>query len=80
MSKKLSLKVSLQLKYASEPALEDVDLIIRAQLVDPDGVPGSGDEFFETVSSGGFEITFGEDSLRKERLDFIFRTSLLITW
>ena len=80
MSKILSLKVSLQLNYASEPALEDVDLIIRAQLVDPDGVPGSGDEFFETVSSGGFEIKVGEDNLRKERLDFTFRTSLLITW
>jgi putative salt-induced outer membrane protein YdiY len=78
MNKWLSLKVSLQLTYASEPALEDVDLIVRAILVDPDGIPGTGDEFYQTVDSGGIEIKVGEDVLRKLNLDTTFRTSLLI--
>jgi putative salt-induced outer membrane protein YdiY len=80
MSKSLSLKISLQLTYAGEPALENVDVIVRAVVVDPDGIPGNGDEFFETVSSGGSEITLGEDTLRKRNLDTIFRTSLQITF
>lgn len=78
MSTHLKLKVSLQLTYASEPALEDVDIIIRAQLIDPDGIPGNGDEFFQTVESGGSEVTVGEGVLRKEHLDSTFRTSLQI--
>ena len=80
MNRYLSLKVSLQFLYASEPALEDVDVIARVNLVDPDGIPGTGDEFFETVESGGTEITLREDSLRKKELDTTFRTSLLITF
>jgi hypothetical protein len=78
MSTHLKLKVSLQLTWSSEPALEDVDIIVQARLVDPDGIPGSGDEFFETVESGGTEITIGEGVLRKEQLDTTFRTSLQI--
>jgi putative salt-induced outer membrane protein YdiY len=80
MSKHLALKISLQLTYANEPALEDVDIIVRGQLVDPDGIPGSGDEFFETLDSGGTEITIGEGTLRREKLDSTFRTSLAITF
>jgi hypothetical protein len=80
MGKRLSLKISLQFLYAGEPALEDVDVIARFMVVDPDGIPGNGDEFFETVSSGGSELTIGEDSLRKMNLDSTFRTSLLITF
>ena len=80
MSKHLSLKVSLQFLYASEPALEEVDVIARVNLVDPDGIPGNGDEFFETLESGGTEITIGEDSLRKRELDSTFRVSLLISF
>jgi len=80
MGKRLSLKVSLQWLYASEPALEEVDVIARVQLFDPDGIPGNGDEFFETLESGGSELTVGEDSLRKKELDTTFRTSLLITF
>jgi putative salt-induced outer membrane protein YdiY len=80
MNKWLSLKVGLQFLYASEPALEDVDVIARVRVVDPDGTPGTGDEFFETVDSGGSEITIGEDRLRKEQLDTVFRTSLLISF
>jgi len=80
MSKHLGLKVSLQLTYANEPALEEVDVIARVILVDPDGIPGNGDEFFQTVESSGSEITVGEDTLRKEQLDTTFRTSLQITF
>jgi hypothetical protein len=46
MSNHLALKESLQLTYAAEPALEEVDGIAHVLLVDPDGIPGSGDEFF----------------------------------
>lgn len=80
MSKHLALKVSLQLIYANEPALEEVDILVRGQLIDPDGIPGSGDEFFETLSSGGSEITIGEGVLRREKLDSTFRASLAITF
>jgi len=80
INKWLSLKVSLQWLYNCEPALEDVDVVIRAIVVDPDGIPGSGDEFFESVSSGGEEITLGEDRIRKRELDTVFRTSLVVTF
>ena len=74
----LALKVSLQLTYAHEPALEEVDILLRALLIDPNGIPGDGDEFFQTVETGGIEIEVGEDVLRKEPLDTTFRTSLQI--
>ena len=74
MSRRLALKVSLQLTDASEPALEEVDVIVRALLIDPDGVPGTGDEFYETVDSGGTEITIGEN------LDATFRTALQVNF
>src|SRR5262245_17004952 len=80
MTSHLALKVSLQLTYSSEPALEEVDVIARFLLIDPDGIPGNGDEFFQTVESGGGEITIGEDNIRKESLDTTFRTSLQITY
>jgi hypothetical protein len=80
MSKRLALKVSLQLTYSSEPALEEIDVVARAILIDPDGIPGNGDEFFQTVETGGFELTVGEDVLRKRELDTTFRTSLQINF
>jgi putative salt-induced outer membrane protein YdiY len=80
VSKHLALKVSLQLTYAGEPALEEVDVIARAILIDPDGIPGTGDEYFETVETGGVEIVIGEDTLRREALDTTFRTSLQISY
>jgi putative salt-induced outer membrane protein YdiY len=80
MGKHLSLKVSLQFLYSGEPALEEVDVIARVELIDPDGIPGNGDEYFITVDTGGIEITTGEDTLRKEPLDTTFRTSLQITF
>jgi hypothetical protein len=78
MSKYFSLKVSLQWQFNHEPALQDADVIARVVLEDPDGVPGSGDEYFRTVSSGGMELTIGEDRVRKEQLDTIFRTTLVV--
>jgi putative salt-induced outer membrane protein YdiY len=80
LSKRLAMKVGLQWLYEAEPALEDVDLIAPVNLIDPDGTPGSGDEFFETVSSGGTEIVIGEESIEKDELDTIFRASLVITF
>jgi hypothetical protein len=80
VSDHLALKLSLQHLFNSEPALEDVDLVARVIIVDPDGVPGSGDEFFETVAQGGAEITVGETAIRKEELDTTFRTSLVINF
>jgi putative salt-induced outer membrane protein YdiY len=80
MSKRLSLRVGLRFLYNSEPALEDVDLVARVELIDPDGVPGSGDEYFQTVSEGGHEIVFGETRVRKETLDAIFTTGLVVSF
>ena len=78
MTHRLSLKVGLQALYSNEPALEDVDVVIRANLIDPDGIPGTGDEFFESVAEGGNETELGEDKIRKDDLDLVFRTSLVI--
>ena len=39
-----------------------------------------GEEFFQTVESGGAEIVIGEESIRKDELDTIFRTSLVIAF
>jgi hypothetical protein len=80
MNERLSLKTSLQFLFNSEPALEDVDVFARLLTVDPDGVPGTGDEYLETVTEGGAEILIGEDRTRKDHLDTVFRTSLVITF
>jgi hypothetical protein len=81
MSKRVALKVSLQWLYSHEPALEDVDVVARIEIVDPDGIPGNGDEFFRTVTEGGAEIEFDDEAqIRKEELDQVFRTSLVITF
>lgn len=80
LSTRVGLRVSAQLLYNSEPALADGDIIARVVLNDPDGVPGSGDEFFETVESGGTELELGEDQFRKRELDTIFRTSLTLNF
>ena len=80
MSTHLSLKVSLQWLYNSEPALEDIDLVARVILIDPDGIPGNGDEFFETVSDGGASVDLGSVQERKKELDTVVRTSLAISF
>jgi hypothetical protein len=81
MAKHLSLKVSLQWLFNSEPALEDIDRVVFVQLHDPDGTPGSGDEFFESVPPGtpnSAKIEIDEVSERKKQLDTSFRTALVL--
>jgi hypothetical protein len=80
MTSHLALKVSLQWIYSNEPALEEVDVVAFVVLVDPDGTPGNGDEFFQTVGSGGGEIEVGDADIRKDEIDTIFRTSLVINF
>ena len=80
MSEHLSLRVSVQWLYENEPALEDLDVVAQVALLDPDGVPGSGDELFETVAGGGVEIDLGTGQIRKDRLDTILRTALVISF
>jgi hypothetical protein len=75
----VSLKVSLQWLYENEPALEsDLDVIAFVEVINPDAIPGSGDESFRTVSSGGAKLVLGTADARKERLDTVFRTALVI--
>ena len=75
----VSLKVSLQWLYENEPALEsDLDVIAFVELINPDGIPGTGDEIFRTLSSGGSKLVLGSADARKDKLDTIFRTALVI--
>ena len=75
----VSLKVSLQWLYENEPALEsDLDVIAFVEVIDPDGIPGSGDEFFRTLSSGGSKLVLGSADARKDKLDTVVRTALVI--
>jgi putative salt-induced outer membrane protein YdiY len=75
----VSLKVSLQWLFENEPALEtDLDVIAYVEVLNPDGIPGSGDERFRTLSSGGTRLTLGSSSARKDKLDTVVRTSLVI--
>jgi hypothetical protein len=80
MSKRLSLVVTLQWLFNNFPALEDIDIVAEFVVRDPDGVPGSGDEFFETVRSGGSQVPIGSTRERKKSLDTAFSTSLRITF
>ena len=80
MNDHLSLRVSLQHLYEHLPALEYAGIVAHVALIDPDGVPGSGDELFETVAAGGAEIDFGTGRIRKAGLDAVFRTALVITF
>lgn len=80
LSSHLALKVSLQGLFENEPALEEVDVLARVQLVDPDDVPASGDEYFETVGSGGSELFVRSEDIRKDELDMIFKTSLVVNF
>ena len=77
----VSLKVSLQWLYEHEPALEsDLDVVAFVEVVNPDGIPGSGDERFRTLSSGGAKLIVGSANARKDKLDTIFRTALVIAF
>ena len=81
MNNHLSLKASVQWLFESEPALDTgLDVIAFVEVVNPDGVPGSGDEFFRTQSSGGVKLVVGTANARKDKLDTVFRTSLVISF
>jgi len=75
----ISLKVSLQWLYEHEPAFEtDLDVVAFVELINPDGIPGSGDERLRTVSSGASKLVLGTMDARKDKLDTVFRTALVI--
>jgi hypothetical protein len=75
----VSLKVSLQWLYEHEPALEsDLDVIAFVEVINPDGIPSSGDERLRTLSAGGSKLVIGSADARKEKLDTVFRTALVI--
>ena len=79
MVRHVSLKVSLQWLYENEPALEsDLDVVAFVEVINPDGIPGSGDERFRTLSSGGSKLVVGSADARKDRLDTIFKTALVL--
>ena len=79
ISNHLALKVSLQGLFESQPALEDVDIVAQVELVDPTPLdPGNGDEFFRTLESGGSRLLIGTGETRKEQIDSIFKTSLVV--
>ena len=79
MNNHLSLRLSLQWLYENQPALEtDLDVIAFVELLNPDNVASSGDESFRTVESGGAKIIVGTADARKDKLDTIFRTALVI--
>lgn len=81
MNNHLSLKASVQWLFENEPALDSgLDVIAFVEVVDPDGVPGSGDEFFRTQSSGGTKVVLGTADARKDKLDTVFRTALVISF
>ena len=75
----VSIKVSLQWLFENEPALEsDLDVIAYVEVLNPDGLPGTGDERFRTLTSGGTKLVLGSADARKEKLDTIIRTALVI--
>jgi len=55
-----------------------LDVIAFVQLINPDGIPGTGDERFRTLSSGGSKLVLGSGDARKDKLDTIFRTALVL--
>jgi len=79
VSSHILIKVSLQWLFENEPALEsDLDIIAYVDVINPDGIPGSGDERFRTVSSGANKVVLGSADARKDKLDTIVRTALVI--
>ena len=79
MSSRLAIRLSLTWLYNNEPALEDVDLVAFLERVDP---PRRvvGDEFFVTVEDSDFKVELGEERVRKERLDTMFSTTIVINF
>jgi uncharacterized protein DUF481 len=75
----VAIKASVQWLFENKPALKtDLDVIAYVELVNPDGMPGTGDERFRTTASGGTKLVLGSADARKEKLDTIIRTALVI--
>jgi hypothetical protein len=73
------LKISLQFLFENEPALEsDLDVVAFVEVINPDGIPGSGDERFRTLPSGGSKLVIGTADARKDRLDTVFKSAIVI--
>ena len=70
---------AIALSKAIRDRLEsDLDVIAFVEVINPDGIPGSGDERFRTLSSGGSKLVIGSADARKDTLDTIFKTALVI--
>jgi hypothetical protein len=81
MNSHMSIKASVQWLFENEPALEsDLDVVAYVELLNPDGRPGTGDERYRTVPSGGIKIVLGSADARKDKLDTIFLTALVIAF
>jgi hypothetical protein len=79
MNSRLSIRLTLSWLYNNEPALEDVDLVAFLERIDPDpSVPG--DEFYITVEDSDLKVEFGETRVRKERLDTMFSTTIVVNF
>ena len=69
---------------AQPPAIEHrqqltgFDVVAFVEVTNPDGIPGSGDERFRTLSSGGSKLVVGSADARKDKLDTIFKTALVL--
>ena len=84
LSKYLSLRISLQHLYESQPAFEEIKRLAYVKLINPDNVMGNGDEFFETFIpeeiTEGTLVEFGQGQIRKNKLDSILQTALVISF
>ena len=79
VNSRVSIKVSLQWLFENDPALEsDLDVVAYVELVNPDGIPGAGDERYRTLSSGSTKLVLGSADARKDKLDTVIRTALVI--
>ena len=56
----------------------DLDVVAYVELVNPDGIPGTGDERYRTLSSGSTKLVLGSADARKDKLDTVIRTALVI--
>jgi hypothetical protein len=77
----VSLKGSVQWLFENEPALEsDLDVVAYIELLNPDGIPGTGDERFRTLSSGGTKFVLGSSVARRAKLDTVVRMALVLSF
>jgi hypothetical protein len=60
------------------PRRADLDVVAFVEVVNPDGIPGSGDERVRTLSSGGSRLVVGSADARKDNLETIFKTALVL--